>query len=124
MIHILTVQLPNNFRCTNKKKFIKFNGCAIQYYVNGKIETIDNVSIHSNMANASSTIKITNNLSYSCFKQNSNKCGCVNCKNEANYDSCKQCLKCGDCNKCRDYTDHTGYNVYKEIYKFVQSCCN
>jgi hypothetical protein len=68
MIHILTVQLPNNFRSSNKKKIIKFNGCAFQNYVNGKIEIIDNVSIHSNMANTSNTIGTTNNTSYSSFK--------------------------------------------------------
>jgi hypothetical protein len=28
MIRILTVQLPSNFKSTNKKKFIKFNGCV------------------------------------------------------------------------------------------------
>jgi hypothetical protein len=124
MIHALTVQLPNNFRSSNKKKFIKFNGCAFQYYVNGKIETVDNVSIHSNIANTSNTIGTTNNVLYFCFKQNPNKRMCENCKNEGNCDSFKQCIKCGDCNKCRDYTDHTGCNIHKEIYEVVQSCCN
>jgi hypothetical protein len=124
MIHSLTVQLPNNFRSSKKKKFIKFNGCAFQYYVNGMIQTVDNVLIHSNMANTSDTIGITNNTSYSCFKQNQNKCTCINCKNEGNCDSCKLSLKCGNCNKCRDYTDNTGCNVHKEIYKIVQSCFN
>jgi hypothetical protein len=84
MIHTLTVQLPNNFRPSNKKKFIKFKGCAFQYYVNGKIETVDNVSIDSNIANTSNRIGITNNISYSCFKQNPNKCKSINCKHKAN----------------------------------------
>jgi hypothetical protein len=124
MIHILIVQLPNTFRSTNKKKFMKFNGCAFKYYVNGKIETIDNVSIHSNMANTSNIIGTTNNTSYSCFKQNPNKYTCQNCKNEGNCDSCKHYLKCGDFNKCRDYTDSSECNIHKEIYKIVHSCYN
>jgi hypothetical protein len=82
------------------------------------------VLIHSNMANTSNIIGTTNNLSYSRFKQNPNKSTCENCKNESNCNSCKQCLKCRDCNKCRDYNNHSGCNVYKEIYKVVESCCN
>jgi hypothetical protein len=62
------------------------------------IETVDNVSIHSNIANTSYTIGTTNNLQYTCFKQNPNKCTCENWKNEGNCNKCKQCLKCGDCN--------------------------
>jgi hypothetical protein len=80
MIQILAVQLPSNFRSSNKKKFIKFNGCAFHYYVNGMIETIDKPSIHSNMANTSNQIGTTNNILYSCFKQNPNKCICEYCK--------------------------------------------
>jgi hypothetical protein len=117
----VNLQLPSGFQYSNKKKYFKFNGCVFELLVNGKVETVDNLSIHSNIVNTTNTIGTCDQTSYNLYKLNPNQCACENCKSEANCNMCG-CYKCRDCNKCWSYTDHTGCNVDREIIKVDQRC--
>jgi hypothetical protein len=55
-IRQVNIHFPSNFQYSNKKKSLKFNGCAFELLINGKIETIFNISIHSNITNTTNTI--------------------------------------------------------------------
>jgi hypothetical protein len=44
----VNTQFPSSFKYSNKKKYIKFNGCAFELIINGNVETLSNESIHSN----------------------------------------------------------------------------
>jgi hypothetical protein len=115
------IQLPSGFLYSNKKKYIKFNGCAFELLTNGILQTTSNISIHSNIANTTNTIGTCDQTSYNFYKPNPNQCTCENCKSEANCDHCS-CYKCRDCNKCWSFTSHTGCNVDREAIKVDQRC--
>jgi hypothetical protein len=117
----VNIQFPSGFQYNNKKKFIKFNGCSFELLINGKVETVSNISIHSNIANTTNTIGTCDKTSYNFYKLNPNQCECENCKSEANCNLCS-CYKCRDCNKCWSFTSHAGCNVDREAIKVDQRC--
>jgi hypothetical protein len=98
-IRQVNIQFPSGFQYSNKKKYIKFNGCTFELLVNGKVETVSNISIHSNIANTINTLGTCDKTLYNFYKPNHNQCTCENCKSEVNCDHCS-CYKCRDCNKC------------------------
>jgi hypothetical protein len=60
----VNIQFPSSFQYSNKKKYIKFNRCSFELLINGKVETVSNVSIRSNITNTTNTIKISDQTSY------------------------------------------------------------
>jgi hypothetical protein len=122
-IRQVNIQFPSSFQYSNTKKYIKFNGCVFELLINGKVETVTNVSIHSNITNTTNTIRICDKTLYTYYKLNLKQCVWVNCKSKANCNLCS-CNKSRDCNKCWSYTGQTGCNLNREKIKVDQRCNN